>query len=336
MRFISIDNVREQMMLAHPLFDKKGNILLNSNVVLTERMIQGIKDRGFKGVYIFDEISKGIATVSNISTKTKITALQALQTKNLDDCMFISHALVDDLKNTGKIYTSLNLVQEFDSDTYFHSLNVAVYAGTFGIIYGLPPDRVELLVTAALLHDIGKSQIPIEVLNKPGKLTEDERELVNLHPEYGYEILKDSDSISSVVRVSVLEHHENEDGSGYPNGYDKKKIYLFAKIIHICDVYEAMLSKRSYKKRLNPSDVIEYMMGNAGTMFNKELLEVFVKNLIPYPEGMLVMLSTEESAVIKKNNRDFPTRPLVITLSGKVINLIKHPEITITGYEGMN
>ena len=149
-------------------------------------------------------------------------------------------------------------------------------------------------------------------------------------------MLKDSDSIPSVVRVSVLEHHENEDGSGYPNGYDKKKIYLFAKIIHICDVYEAMLSKRSYKKRLNPSDVIEYMMGNAGIMFNKELLEVFVKNLIPYPEGMLVMLSTEESAVIKKNNRDFPTRPLVITLSGKVINLIKHPEITITGYEGMN
>lgn len=324
------------MILAHPLFDIKGNILINSNVALTARMINCLKERGFKGVYIFDEISKGITTLNNVSTKTRITALQALQTKNLDDCMFISHALVEDLKNTGKIYTTLNLVQEFDSSTYLHSLNVAVYAGTFGIIYGLTPERIEHLVAAALLHDIGKSQIPIEVLNKPGKLTEDERELINLHPEYGYEMLKESDTIPSVVRVSVLEHHENEDGSGYPNGYDEKKIYLFAKIIHICDVYEAMISKRSYKGKLNPSDVIEYMSGQAGRMFNKDLLEIFVKNLIPYPEGMLVSLSTGESAVIKKNNKDFPTRPIVITLQGKVINLLKHTDIVITGYDGMS
>lgn len=335
MRYIKIADVKEQMILAQPLYDEKGTVLLNSNVTLTTRMIESVKERGYKGIYIFDDISKGINTINNVSVRTRIHALQILQRKSLDDYMFVSKTIVEDLRHTSHIYTTLNLVNNFDASTYLHSLNVAIYAGTFGLIYGLPPDRLELLIAAALLHDIGKSQIPIEVLNKPGKLDEDERALINLHPEYGYEMLKPYDAIPSVVRVSVLEHHENEDGSGYPNQYDAKRIYLFAKIIHICDVYEAMLSKRSYKGRLNPTDVIEYMMSQSGVMFNKDLLDVFVRNIIPYPEGMLVMLSNNESAVVKKNNKDFPTRPIVITLRGKVINLLKHNEIVITGYEGM-
>ena len=211
MRYIKIADVKEQMILAQPLYDEKGTVLLNSNVTLTTRMIESVRERGYKGIYIFDDISKGINTVSNVSVKTRIHALQLLQSKSLDDCMFVSRTIVEDLRHTSHIYTTLNLVNNFDASTYLHSLNVAVYSGTFGLIYGLPPERLELLIAAALLHDIGKSQIPITVLNKPGKLDEDERALINLHPEYGYEMLKPYDSIPSVVRVSVLEHHENEN-----------------------------------------------------------------------------------------------------------------------------
>lgn len=335
MRFIKIEDVKDKMILAHPLYDSHGKVLLNSNVSLTSRMIANLKERGFRGIYIYDSISHGIEVIDNVSPRTRIETLQMLQNKSLDDYMYIARGIVSDISKEKGIYTTLNLINNFDNDTYMHCLNVAVYAGTFGMVYGLPSERVELLVEAALLHDIGKSQIPLDILTKPGKLTEEERRIINNHPEYGYNILKDLNSISSVVRVSVLEHHENEDGSGYPNNYDHKKIYLFAKMIHICDVYEAMLAKRSYKNKLNPTEVIEFMMSKAGTMFNKELLEVFIKNIIPYPEGMLVKLSNEESAIVKKNNKDFPTRPIVVTLKGEVINLLKHNEIVITGYDGM-
>lgn len=335
MRFIGVNSVEEGMILAHPLYDAKGTILLNTNVVLTNRMIKSVRERGYKGLYIYDKISEGINITENITPRTKIEALQSLNNKSLDDCIYVAHTIVEDIKNVDKIYTTLNIINDFDYATYMHSINVAIYAGTFGIIYGLTPERVELLVASALLHDIGKSQIPIDIINKPGKLNADERELINLHPEYGYNMLKGLESIPSVVRVSVLEHHENSDGSGYPNQYKDKKIYLFAKIIHICDVYEAMLSKRVYKERINPTEILEYMMSQSGKMFNEELLELFVRSIIPYPEGMLVRLSTKESAIVKKNNKNYPTRPMVVTTGGKIINLIKHNDILITGYDGI-
>ena len=260
------------------LLIRKGQVVTDhiKELLQTRKTVKIVRHVPEESVYLEKDLSDDRIVRLNEQVKTRI---KEDVTKLFDDiesdsnaslAQNISDTIVNDVLKKDGVGLNLDELKVSDEYTFKHSVDVAAGSIILAKYLGLGADNIRDIGTAGVLHDIGKSQIPIEVLNKPGKLTEDERELVNLHPEYGYEMLKDSDFISSVVRVSVLEHHENEDGSGYPNGYDKKKIYLFAKIIHICDVYEAMLSKRSYKKRLNPSDVIEYMMGNAGIMFNKE------------------------------------------------------------------
>lgn len=180
------------------------------------------------------------------------------------------------------------------------------------------------------MHDIGKTNIPKEILNKPDILSEEEFKEVRKHPRYGYDILKENDNISSVVRNAVYSHHENEDGTGYPRGLTSDKIHLFAKIIHIADVYDALTARRSYKEPLNPADALEYLMAYAGTMFDKTVLETFIKYVAPYPVGTSIRLSTGQVAVVIKNNEEFLTRPIVRLANGTIINLQNVLNITIT------
>ena len=329
MRYITINNLVPNMVLATTLYDNNDNVLLKANHKLTPHNIKRIKKLDYDGLYIYED---GEVAVHNelISEQTRIHTLRALKRLNIEKCLYLANEIVDEIRcNDSMLVETINL-SSYDNYTYIHSINVDVLSVITGIALGLTDIQLRKLSQAALLHDLGKTCIPKEILNKPGTLTEAEFEHIKSHPRYGYELLKNNDNIPSVVRNAVYSHHENEDGTGYPRGLTADKIHCFAKIIHIADVYDALTAKRIYKDPLNPADALEYMMAHAGTMFDKTILEAFIKHIAPYPVGTSIVLSTGQRALVIKNNEDFLTRPIVKLDNGTVINLQSTLNVTIT------
>lgn len=327
MHYVSIDNIRTGDILAITIFSD-CNILLTANNALTERSIEKIASLGFKGLYIYDGKSDDIHT-DLLSDEIRQKALKSLKHINIDDCMYIANTITNQiLANPNMLYEIMDICS-YDTRTYIHCINVAILATMIGVNMKMSNNELYELSQAALLHDIGKTCIDERILNKNGKLTDKEYAVIKTHPTFGYNILKHNETISENVRNGVLYHHENENGTGYPKGLKSNEIPLIAKIIHVADVYDAMIAKRSYKERINPADVLEYMMGNT-SIFDFHIIKELTHCVALYPVGSEVALSDGSKGVVIGNTKNYPQRPEIRLESGKTINLMNKLNITVT------
>lgn len=329
MRYVKSEHLEKNMVLSYTLYDDNEKVLLKANKKLTQANIIRIQQLEIAGLYVFedDEITTHTPIVSE---QTRIKALKSLKRLNIDDCVYIANNIVEEIRESESMIMETINISSYDSYTYAHSVNVDILSVILGVALGLRDDDLRKLSQAALLHDIGKTCLPLEILNKPGKLTPEEYAEIQKHPRYGYNMLKDNHEISSVTRNAIMSHHENEDGSGYPRGLTSDKIHMFAKIIHIADVYDALVTKRVYKDAMNPADALEYLMSKSGIMFDKNMVATFMEYIAPYPLGVTVELSTGAQAVVVKNNRSMLSRPMVRLFTGEVIDLFTRLDITIT------
>jgi len=331
MRYLAIDHIIPNSLLALPIYDDNGKILLNANVSLSSHYLMRLSNMGYAGLYIYDEISEETTITELISEETRQKTLVALKTLNLDACRLFAHSIVDQLLKHPGVSVDMISLSSFDNYTYVHCLNVAVLAVTIGIGAGFSDEQLYSLSEAALLHDIGKIKIDLNLLNKKEKLSAKEMDTIREHPSEGYLMVKDNHFIKSVVKNAILFHHENEDGSGYPQGLISKQIHMYAKIIHVCDVYDALVSKRTYKDAMNPAEALEYLMSNCGTMFDIIYVKKLIEYVAPYPTGITVELSNGEKALITAQNKEFKTRPVITLLSSKQkVDLLKILNLTIT------
>ena len=172
----------------------------------------------------------------------------------------------------------LNTISAKDNYTKDHSQNVSKLCVMFANYLNLSEDDVENLRIAALFHDIGKIGIPDSILQKEGKLTDTEYETIKLHPVIGANIFSSTDIFKHIAPI-IVAHHERVDGTGYPNNLKENEIPYLAKILTICDCFDAMVSKRSYKEKMTIEYAIEQLNKGAGTQFDKELVNSFI-NLI--------------------------------------------------------
>ncbi len=329
MRYVKKEHLEKGMVLVYTLYDNNEKILLKSNKKLTPLYINRIQQMDITGLYVFedDEIE---CHEPMISEKTRINAIKSLKQLNIDDCIYIANNIVEEIRESeSMVMETLNL-SSYDNYTYNHSVNVDMLSVILGVALGLRDDELRKLSQAALLHDIGKTCVPLEILNKPGRLTPEEYAEVQKHSRYGYNMLKDNPDISSVTRNAILSHHENEDGSGYPRHLTAEKIHKFAKIIHIADVYDALTTKRVYKDAMNPGEALEYLMANTGGQFNREMVEVFLQYIAPYPLGVIVELSNGKTGFVVENHRDMLSRPTIRLMNGDMLNLLEELDITIT------
>ena len=248
MRYVGIMDAEAGMKVAKAILNEKGDILVHANVMLTEPLIQQMRKRELTGIYIEDALSEDIFLEELISEDTERKAVKALQNLDIDAAMDVAELIVDEITDMSEISLDMSSLRSKSNSTYEHSIDVSIYAVMIGIGMGMRKGLLKELAVSALLHDIGKLQIPTKLLHKPGKLTPEEYEEMKKHSEYGYELLKDNVMMTSKIKMGVYMHHENVDGTGYPLGLEGDQIYLFAKIIHIADVYDAICSKRSYKK----------------------------------------------------------------------------------------
>lgn len=213
------------------------------------------------------------------------------------------------LRNPGALVSLLRLKQA-DDYTYLHSVAVSAMMVALGKQLGLEDAALRDYGLAGLLHDIGKMAVPPEILNKPGKLTDDEFVRVKGHPAAGYEILLSAGAPPVALDV-CLHHHEKFDGSGYPHGLKGEEISLHARMGAICDVYDAITSNRPYKAGWCPAQSLRRMAdwGKAGH-FDQQLFAAFVKCIGIYPVGTLVKLKSGRLAVVVDNSKSL-LQPLV-------------------------
>ncbi|MCC3358411.1 HD-GYP domain-containing protein [Bacillus sp. REN16] len=219
-------------------------------------------------------------------------------------------------------------LQSADDYTYRHNIGVGVIATLIGKWLSLPEDDLAELTIAATLHDIGKTKIPSEILNKPGKLTKAEYEIVKKHTIYGYEILKNTDGISHKISVVALQHHEREDGKGYPFGLKGSKISYYSKIVAVADVFHAMSSNRVYHDATPFYQVIKQMNDDLFGKLDPTILVPFLQQIMNALIGHHVLLTDGQIGRIKYINPYDLLSPLV-EVSNTIIDLSVQKTIQI-------
>lgn len=219
-------------------------------------------------------------------------------------------------------------LEHHDEYTYRHSIGVAIIARLIGIAKGMKSHELMELTMAAFLHDIGKAKIPDEILNKPGKLSAEEFNQVKQHTLLGYELISGMEGFTHRQALVVLQHHEREDGGGYPYGLTGDEIDPHSKIVAIADVFHAMISKRVYKEPIPFYAVLQRMSENAFGVLEPSTTLLFLKRIMDMLIGHSVMLSNGDCGKIIMVNPHDPISPLV-EVNGGYVDLSKCKSISL-------
>lgn len=217
----------------------------------------------------------------------------------------------------------LSQLKNKDHYTAQHSLNVCVLSIVLGRHLNLPEKNLNNLGLCGMMHDIGNSQIPLAILNKPGKLTPDETQIMQSHTTLGYELLKSSNDMHLSAISVALTHHEQLDGKGYPRGIDRASISDFSKIVSIADVYDAITSNRVYQNSRTHLEAITILTKVSGTQLDALLVVKFIESLGVYPPGCFVEMTNGAVAIVIEVNETAKLRPKVIV----VLDEEKHPVV---------
>lgn len=245
-------------------------------------------------------------------------------TVNKEELLSKTISLVNPKQTTLDVFDMLHNMRQVNDSTYAHSLNVAIISRIIGKWLHFSNEELDTLTLAGLLHDIGKTKIPDEVLNKDGKLTDEEFQMIRNHPKYGYDILK-SQPLNSHIKKAALMHHERCDCSGYPMGLTMEEIDDYALIIAIADVYDAMTAARSYRAPLCPFEVIAEFEKDGLQKYKPKYILTFLENIANAYQNNRVMLSDGTSARIVLLNHRRLSKPLVQLDDGACIDLEKSP-----------
>jgi len=222
---------------------------------------------------------------------------------------------------------SLARLKTADDYTYMHSVAVCALMIALSKQLNLDEEQTRSAGIAGLLHDLGKAVMPMDVLNKPGKLTDEEFAIIKKHPEEGHKLLLASPGADEIALDVVLHHHEKTDGSGYPKRLKNSEISLFAKMGAVCDVYDAITSNRPYKAGWDPAESLRKMAEWANGHFDPMVFQAFVKSLGIYPIGSLVKLSSGRlGIVIEQAEKSLLTPRIKVFYSTRSNTRIK-PEI---------
>jgi HD-GYP domain-containing protein (c-di-GMP phosphodiesterase class II) len=213
---------------------------------------------------------------------------------------------------TRNVHALISLVRlkTVDDYTYMHSVAVCALMTALGKELKLSETEVKQAGLAGLMHDMGKAGIPLQILNKPGSLTDNEFDVIRQHPQLGHDMLVKANIADTVTLDVCLHHHEKVDGSGYPEHLSGDQMTIFAKMGAICDVYDAVTSTRAYKPAWEPGMALK-RMASWGGHFDPEVFKAFVKSLGIYPIGTVVMLKSGRLAVVVKQTPDSLLKPVV-------------------------
>jgi len=386
MRRISINHAQPGMVLGKTIHGYNYEVLLSKGVILTEDYINKLKRKGFIKIYIDDEETAEIVINDPISDKIRVMATNdILKTYKVTETLLVNIAVdsaksiiesinapkfkatfqespafqqlckdinsfIDELMNQ-EVLSGLNSIKSFDNYTYEHSIDTAILSLIIAKKLTLDREKLRQIAIGVFLHDIGKIFIDEKIINKPDKLTADEYERVKQHTTYGYELLKGVENIGIAATHIPYQHHERQDGKGYPRGLigsnklsfgaiaytDKDKMVMIAEVAALADFYDACISDRPYRPGLPPDLVYELIKDGAGSQFNKELIERFMSVVPKYPIGSEVRVKNGKykdfTGVVLSLNTQQLSKPKVKLLCDTKKNKIDPVEVDLSSHD---
>lgn len=322
MRFVPTDSLLPGMIMGRDIIsNNSAAYMLKKGVSLTDKAIEFIKTKGYVGAYISDSMSADVELEEIVDQQLIRQGIEAVEKENVGSIIGVATDIVSQISSKKDISVDLFDLRSYDDYTFHHSVNVGVFAVAVGRRMGLNDEDLRQLSLAGICHDLGKSRIDKNIINKPGKLTDEEFTEVKNHPKHSFDILSDNAGVSSLVRQAVLYHHENENGSGYPHGKEGNEIPAFAKIIHAVDVYDALTSKRPYKDPYTPVDAFKYLDSGKEILFDAKVVDVMHEVIPAYPPGIDVVLSNDEVALVVAHTKNAFRPKVKLSSTGEIINL---------------
>lgn len=350
--FVPTRLLQSGMRIDQSIVDGANRILISRGSELDDYLINRLHRMGLSGVFVREGEEEVIVSSDNepvapatlakieeikVEDRKRVSISESVRARVAEGVSYIySNADSDKLMDTTKDITNdlMKAIDENDaiavditelrvSDeyTFKHSVDVATMSMIVAKKLGLSHEEIYDIGIAGLLHDIGKSKIPSEILHKPGILTDEEFEVMKQHSVYGYRLLQDKKDIKDSIKLAVLQHHEKINGNGYPLGVSGDKICRFAKILTVVDIYDALVTERSYKEGFSARDAVEMLMAMTAEL-DIESLRGFLSSVILYPVGTTVMLSNGERARVVENYEESIMRPKVVGLkTGKIYDL---------------
>ncbi len=347
---VSTSTLKTGMKIEQAIVDSFGHEMIAKGVVLDDFQIEYLRDHGV-AVYINSGEAEDVAELErNLPNETKQLIEETREEdpskvqlneevckrvgegiqylfNNTDSENFmetttnISNELVNAITSSNAVAIDINLIKVSDEYTFKHSVDVATMAMVIGQGLNLTQDELREIGIAGLLHDLGKSQIPLEILNKPGSLDDNEFKLMKQHSLFGFKILKEKNQLPEPIMMGVLQHHEKMNGKGYPLGTAGDSIHKYARIIAVADVYDALVTERPYKKAFHKREAVEMILAMTQELDMEAMLSFF-NCVILFPVDSIVTLSSGEPAKVVKNNHNNCLRPTVVGLkTGRLYDL---------------
>lgn len=360
---ISIYKLKPGMIAAADVYSSTGQLIVLCDTVFTDELIEKLTTYSTPYVTVYEqeeekpeeqpqEKPQQNAPVSSQTYSERIKSTKEFQhfqeefsdslndvNKSLQHIVTNSKEIDIDslLTQTTKLLSSesdavnildlLSNLKDYDDSTYAHSLNVSIICRVFGQWLKMSNEDLDVLTVCGILHDLGKLLIPPEIIQKPGKLTPEEYEIVKSHPYLGYKHVELT-PLDSRIKSSILQHHEKCNGTGYPSGLTSDFINPFAKIIAICDVYDAMTAKRVYREPICPFYVIRMFEEDGYQHFDPQYLIPFMNSIVQtYLHNEVKLNDGEIGEIIFINNHAL-SRPIV-RVGTKFIDLSTTPQLYI-------
>jgi HD-GYP domain-containing protein (c-di-GMP phosphodiesterase class II) len=335
------------MVIGKNIIDGEGRVLLTAGQTLTIKYVQRIQSLDIDYVYIQDDLDiedpappVRPATFSRATASFKKCYDQCVQTGKVNLRAMQSQVdnIINDLMNNSTIMYGLAEVKEYDDYTYEHSVNVCVLSLILGISQDYSKYQLQSLGIGSMLHDIGKIKIPLEIINKPSRLTYDEIIEIKKHPLTGYQLATESNDLPRGAGQAIMQHHEYVNGRGYPRGIDEPSIHEYGLIVAVADVFDALITDRPYRRGFSNYEAMQIMQQETGTHLSKRFVDALLRHVNLYPPGTVVSLTNGDLALVTQENPADRNRPRLKLLfdinkkayeSNSIMDLTEHKDIFV-------
>ncbi|MCS7234177.1 MAG: HD domain-containing protein [Synergistetes bacterium] len=358
MRCLPVTKLEEGMVVGKTIYTSDGRPLLRRGIVLDKKHIDRLKSLGIPVIYIEEEPLKGIDVEDVILDKVRMNAVQEARrlmlkirkelkfynkkisdldlSEDIEGIKGVVDSLMREVFRTKEALYSFIDIRGLEDFLYGHMVNVTVLGMMTGLSLGYKPDRLFPLGLGLFLHDVGKAILDDAVLADQKLLGDEKNPLIIKHTVVGYEIVKRIPGVSLLSAHIAYQHHERLDGKGYPRGLYGSDIHEFAKIASVVNTYDILVSGSPFQSRVKPNEAIEIIRKGVGTLFDRDVVEAFLKNVAIYPVGSMVRLSTGEIAVVSQTKRGFPDAPIVRVIKDWSGNDLEIPvEIDLSIHENI-
>lgn len=321
---IELDELAEGMIIAEDVSTPFGAVIASEKQVVDKKLIDLLKANRIRVIKVKADDSEkdDVDDALSYIAEDMIAARNMVVFRTEEGIKPVVDAVIKIIREAPQVFDYVELIKQLHdySDTVFaHSSNVALICFEFAMWRKMPPEAVKEVTLAGFIHDIGKLQLPLGILDAARPLTEAEFAQVKKHSINGYMMIKNTEIPESIKRA-VLDHHERCDGSGYPMGYDFNRISEYGRMIAIADSYEAMTAKRACRDKICPFKIASIMVQELDGKFDMAMLEDFLMNILGTYVGSKVTLSNGYTAKLKGINKQSISKP-VIELAGRTIDL---------------